>query len=209
MFVYKVRCQVIMKIKLYLSTLFLASVMLLAGCCCNESPSYAPVTQNQNIKKYGDVINGEKPVIVKFNLRGCGACVKVAPIFDAVSEQFAKRAEFVIADADADYELAREYGVRAYPTVFIVKPQSSTRVQIPYEVLFSQETFAQYLVDNLKDYYVKTPEEYYNLAKMHYSKGEYQDALNYYNIVLEFYPDNENLKTAIESTKQKLAESNG
>lgn len=198
-----------MKIKLFLSSLFIVSCIVLTGCCCGGSSDYSSVSHKEYGKKYSDVIYGEKPVIIKFNLKGCGACVKLAPIFDAISDKFADRAEFVIADADTDYDLAREYGVRAYPTVFIVKPQSSTKAQIPYEVLFSNDSFSKYLEDNLKNYYVKTPEEYYDLAKMHYSKGEYQDALKYYNIALEFYPDNANLKTAIDNTKQKLAESNG
>ena len=59
----------------------------------------------------------EKPVLVDFWASWCAPCRMLAPVLEKLAEEFAQDMALVKVDTDAEQGLAREYGVRALPTV--------------------------------------------------------------------------------------------
>ncbi|MBA2410418.1 MAG: thioredoxin [Gammaproteobacteria bacterium] len=58
-----------------------------------------------------------KPILVDFWASWCAPCRMLAPVLEKLAEEFAQDMALVKVDTDAEPELAREYGVRALPTV--------------------------------------------------------------------------------------------
>ncbi|MHC4959432.1 MAG: thioredoxin [Planctomycetota bacterium] len=63
------------------------------------------------------VLNSDQPVLVDFYADWCGPCQALAPVLDALSEEFAGRAKVAKVNTDENPELASQYGVRALPTM--------------------------------------------------------------------------------------------
>lgn len=66
-------------------------------------------------------VSNETPVLVDFWAPWCAPCKMLAPILTKLAEEFGERIALVKIDTDAEPELAREYGVRALPTVKLFK----------------------------------------------------------------------------------------
>jgi thioredoxin 1 len=58
-------------------------------------------------------------VLVDFTAQHCAPCVQLARVLDAVARDYAGRLEVVAVDVDAEPELARQFDVRATPTVVV------------------------------------------------------------------------------------------
>ena len=67
------------------------------------------------------IISDNLPVVVDFYTDWCKPCQAYAPIFEAVSEQFAGQAVFVRINSEENPELAKTYDVQAIPTTVFIQ----------------------------------------------------------------------------------------
>ena len=63
----------------------------------------------------------EKTVFCDFWAPWCGPCRMLAPVLDALSEQYGEQAEFVKVDVDENGEAAMKYGISSIPNVIAFK----------------------------------------------------------------------------------------
>ena len=68
-----------------------------------------------------DVINSELPVLVDFWAEWCGPCKMIAPVIDAIAEEYDGRLRVVKLDVDANNETPPKFNVRGIPTLIIFK----------------------------------------------------------------------------------------
>eukprot|EP00295_Goniomonas_pacifica_P032737 CAMPEP_0175959516 /NCGR_PEP_ID=MMETSP0108-20121206/34838_1 /TAXON_ID=195067 ORGANISM="Goniomonas pacifica, Strain CCMP1869" /NCGR_SAMPLE_ID=MMETSP0108 /ASSEMBLY_ACC=CAM_ASM_000204 /LENGTH=108 /DNA_ID=CAMNT_0017286973 /DNA_START=34 /DNA_END=360 /DNA_ORIENTATION=- len=64
---------------------------------------------------------GTKVVIVDWSATWCGPCKKIAPVLEAMSEEFAATHVFLKCDVDQLGDLTAEHGVEAMPTFHVFK----------------------------------------------------------------------------------------
>lgn len=67
------------------------------------------------------LINTGKPIMLDFWATWCGPCRMVAPIIDALAQQYDGQAIIGKCDIEEDEELAVKYGVRNIPTILFIK----------------------------------------------------------------------------------------
>lgn len=68
-----------------------------------------------------EVLNFNKPTIVKFSADWCPYCRKFAPVFDKVSAEYEGKVKFIEMNVDLSLETSKEYKVNTIPTVIIFK----------------------------------------------------------------------------------------
>ena len=59
--------------------------------------------------------------VVDFNATWCGPCKMLAPVLEAVSEEYAGKVDFYNVDVDECGELAAEYRVQSVPCLVMMK----------------------------------------------------------------------------------------
>lgn len=73
-----------------------------------------------DMKKFDELIKGDKPVVCDFYATWCGPCKMLAPVMEEVSKSFGE-AVFVKVDIDENMELAARYGIMSIPLVGVFK----------------------------------------------------------------------------------------
>lgn len=68
-----------------------------------------------------DVINSDLPTLVDFWAEWCGPCKMIAPVLDAIADDYAGKLKVVKVDVDANPEAPGKYGVRGIPTLILFK----------------------------------------------------------------------------------------
>lgn len=63
----------------------------------------------------------KKTLVVDFYADWCGPCRMLAPVIDALSEEFEERAQFVKINVDDNPDLARRYSIMSIPCVMVFK----------------------------------------------------------------------------------------
>ena len=68
-----------------------------------------------------EVIKSAQPVLVDFWAEWCGPCKMIAPVLDELAGEYAGKVKIGKVNIDDQQNLAVKYGVRAIPTLLIIK----------------------------------------------------------------------------------------
>lgn len=68
-----------------------------------------------------EVLEAETPVVVDFWAEWCVPCKMVAPVLDALAEEYDGKIKFTKVDVDTNPQTAMKYGIRSIPTLLFFK----------------------------------------------------------------------------------------
>ena len=71
--------------------------------------------------EYQDLVNQGGVTVVDFWAPWCGYCVRMMPIFEALSEELGDKVVFAKVNTDEVVELAKEFSIEVLPTFAIIK----------------------------------------------------------------------------------------
>lgn len=78
-------------------------------------------------------LNAAKVALLDVWATWCGPCKMIAPVVEALSEEFADRAEFYKADAEENPGLAKKLRVMSIPNIVIMKEGKVTARHVGFQ----------------------------------------------------------------------------
>lgn len=73
------------------------------------------------MRKFSEIINQQKPVLVDFFAEWCGPCKTMSPILKEVKDVLQDQVSIIKIDVDKNQPLAAKYQVKGVPTFIIYK----------------------------------------------------------------------------------------
>ena len=92
------------------------------------------------------VYKGDKPCVIDFYTTWCGPCKRLAPIMEALSEQYCEQVVFYKADTEREQELAYVFGINSIPQVLYVPKEGKPML---LKGLYPQEEIEKIIDDFL------------------------------------------------------------
>src|ERR1051325_8748562 len=68
-----------------------------------------------------EVLLSDVPVLVDFWAPWCGPCLKLAPVLDALADEFGDRLRFVKINSDENPQTSRDYNIASMPTLAVFR----------------------------------------------------------------------------------------
>jgi thioredoxin 1 len=170
--------RMIMKTKkLLMLSLATASLLTMSGCCnskfcdwvsscykkackmckCSDSKkaSVKKAAANQSILSIeshdafqAQILESEKPVVVKLQAAWCGACQEMEPVFKKLSTQMPE-ITFAVLDIDQVGEIAKKYSITGVPTFLLFKDGKEVRSDNRVLGVIEEEAFRDILEESL------------------------------------------------------------
>ena len=79
------------------------------------------ITHTSDATFEADVLKADKPVLVDYWAEWCGPCKMIAPILDAIAEEYEGKLTVVKINIDENPLTPQHYGVRGIPTLMLFK----------------------------------------------------------------------------------------
>lgn len=73
------------------------------------------------MSNFGELINGEDPVLVDFYADWCAPCKTMAPILQEVKSDMGGKVRIVKVDVDKNPKAAQKFGIQSIPTLILFK----------------------------------------------------------------------------------------
>lgn len=77
-----------------------------------------------------EVYQAEVPVLVDFYADWCGPCKAMAPVVDALAQEYEGKAKIGKINTDDNQDIAAEYGVMSIPTFIVFKGGKAVKKMI-------------------------------------------------------------------------------
>ena len=77
--------------------------------------------ETSNKQSFGDIIKGNKPVLVDFSAEWCGPCKMMPPILKEVKDKLGEKVTILKLDIDRNPAVANSYQIQSVPTLIIFK----------------------------------------------------------------------------------------
>jgi thioredoxin 1 len=72
-------------------------------------------------QSFGDIIKGNKPVLVDFSAEWCGPCKMMPPILKEVKDKMGESVTILKLDIDRNPAVASAYGIQSVPTLIVFR----------------------------------------------------------------------------------------
>ena len=70
---------------------------------------------------FGELLHGDKPLVVDFWAEWCGPCKMISPIVEELASEYEGRIVVGKVNIDDNEDLAVEYNIRSIPTILFFK----------------------------------------------------------------------------------------
>lgn len=76
-------------------------------------------TTNNKKESFGELINGDTPVLVDFSAEWCGPCRMMKPVLEELHRRMGEKVRIIKIDIDKSPEAANAYHVQSVPTLLL------------------------------------------------------------------------------------------